>query len=60
MTVHPENGLFITFEGIDGSGKSLQAAALVKRLMEQKYPALLVRDPGGPLIAENIRTLENA
>lgn len=50
-------GLFITFEGIDGSGKSVQTSALVRRLISDHYPVLHVREPGGPPIAEQIRRM---
>ena len=45
--------MFITFEGIDGSGKSTQARLLADRLPE----ALLTREPGGSPGAEEIRRL---
>ena len=50
-------GLFITFEGIDGSGKSVQASSLKKNLLNLGYKTSLVRDPGGPLISEQIRNI---
>jgi len=50
-------GFLITFEGIDGSGKSTQAEMLHARLDRESYPALLVREPGGTRIAEKIRRL---
>lgn len=46
-------GLFISFEGIDGSGKSTQ----VKRLSERFPGAILTREPGGSAGAEEIRAL---
>lgn len=49
-----DSGYFISFEGIDRSGKSTQAAALAEALGE---PALLVREPGGTDLGEHIRTL---
>ena len=49
------NGLFIVFEGGEGSGKSTQAELLHRRLLEAQRPAALVREPGtttpGPLPA---------
>ena len=52
-----DKGVFFTFEGIDGSGKSVQSAALAERLMAEGYEVLLVRDPGSSSIAEKIRSL---
>ena len=48
---------FITFEGIDGSGKSTQASLLSKFLSENGIGSVLVRDPGGTPTAESIRKL---
>ena len=39
--------LFITFEGGEGSGKSIQARALYKRLSQSAIPVLLTHEPGG-------------
>jgi dTMP kinase len=39
--------LFITFEGGEGSGKSVQAKALYRRLSQLAVPVLLTREPGG-------------
>lgn len=50
-------GLFVTFEGIEGSGKSTQMKMLAAKLEELGKPSLLTREPGGPPIAENIRAL---
>ncbi len=50
-------GLFITFEGIDGSGKSTQARLLAERLRAEGVDALLTREPGGSPGAEEIRRL---
>ena len=50
-------GLFITFEGIDGSGKSTQVKLLAARLEEQGWDVLLTREPGGSKGAEEIRAL---
>ena len=50
-------GLFVSFEGIDGCGKSTQVQLLYDRLLKEGFPTLLVREPGGTDIAENIRTI---
>src|SRR4030042_5637861 len=39
--------LFITFEGGEGSGKSVQAKALYRRLLKLAIPAILTHEPGG-------------
>ena len=38
---------FITFEGIDGCGKSTQAKLLLDRLVKNGYQGIMVREPGG-------------
>ena len=48
-------GCFITFEGIDGCGKSTQALRLERRLQEEGNAPLLLREPGGTPISEDIR-----
>ncbi|MFB0931288.1 MAG: dTMP kinase [Ascidiaceihabitans sp.] len=50
-------GSFITFEGIDGSGKSTQARKLAEHLQAQGRDVILTREPGGSEGAEEIRTL---
>ena len=52
-----EKGLFITLEGIDGSGKSTQANALGEALNKNGNIAILTREPGGSVGAELIRKL---
>ncbi|MEO5376589.1 MAG: dTMP kinase [Magnetococcus sp. DMHC-6] len=51
------SGVFITFEGGDGSGKSTQTQLLAKRLRDLGQVCLLTREPGGCLLAEKIRAL---
>ena len=52
-----KKGLFVTFEGIDGSGKSTQVKLLADRLKKQGYNVVLTREPGGSKGAEEIRSL---
>lgn len=52
-----KQGVFITFEGCDGSGKSTQAKLLNDYLTERNIPCVLTREPGGKKISEKIRTL---
>lgn len=50
-------GQFITFEGIDGCGKSTQAARLTARLRELALPVLATREPGGTPIGSALREI---
>ncbi|PIB24543.1 dTMP kinase [Amylibacter kogurei] len=49
--------IFITFEGIDGSGKSTQSKLLAKTLADQGVDVIITREPGGSVGAEDIRKL---
>ncbi|MBU0590050.1 MAG: dTMP kinase [Gammaproteobacteria bacterium] len=51
------NGLFISFEGIDGAGKSTHIEALAQAFREQGRTVTLTREPGGTPLAEKLRTL---
>ena len=50
-------GVFITFEGAEGSGKSTQARMVHSYLKRKKIPVLFIREPGGVKISEAIRRL---
>jgi dTMP kinase len=48
-------GLFITFEGVEGSGKTTIISNVYKQLKEKGFDVLVTREPGGIKIAEQIR-----
>jgi dTMP kinase len=50
-------GLFITFEGIDGSGKTTQIRKLRQMLESESIPFEVIREPGGTMIGEKIRSI---
>ena len=49
--------MFITFEGLDFSGKSTQVKLLADTLKHEKHTILVLREPGGTEIGEKIRTI---
>jgi dTMP kinase len=50
-------GLFISFEGIDGAGKSTHLQTLAQRLQAQGRAVCVTREPGGSPLAEQLRSL---
>ena len=50
-------GLFITFEGVDGCGKTTQAKLLYNHLRRNGYRCILTREPGGTSLGEDIRRI---
>jgi dTMP kinase len=50
-------GRFITFEGIDGAGKSTHISALRDWLQARGHEVVLTREPGGSVLAEHLREL---
>ena len=57
MTFAAPSGLFITFEGIDGAGKSSHIDALAQAFRQAGRTVTLTREPGGTPLAEKLRQL---
>lgn len=57
MTLAAPSGLFITFEGIDGAGKSSHIDALAQAFRQAGRSVTLTREPGGTPLAEKLRQL---
>lgn len=57
MNPDPARGRFITFEGIDGAGKSTQISAVVALLAAHKVDVEQTREPGGTPLGEHLREL---
>ena len=49
--------MFITFEGVEGCGKSSVLSVVYARLLNEKYPIIETREPGGVKISEAIRNI---
>lgn len=52
-----KRGLFITFEGADGCGKTTQLNLLKKYLEDKNYEVVLTREPGGKGLGEKVRDI---
>ncbi len=52
-----DKGIFISFEGNDGSGKSTAVRGVYDELVKRGYDVVVTREPGGSKIAEKIRSL---
>ena len=52
-----KKGLLITFEGIDGCGKSVQARRSRRFLLNRGYEVILLREPGSTPVAERLRRI---
>ena len=57
VAVSSRRGTFITFEGLDGCGKSTQLEKLALKLRERGLPVTTTREPGGTVTGERIREL---
>ena len=57
MSTASPKGLFISFEGIDGAGKSSHIAGLARAFRDQGRVVTLTREPGGTPLAEKLRAL---
>jgi len=55
--MYKKKSLFITFEGIEGSGKSYQSKKLYNYLKKRRFPVIITREPGGTKSAEKIRDI---
>ena len=55
--MYKKKPLFVTFEGIEGSGKSYQSKKLYKSIKRRRIPVILTREPGGTIGAEKIRKI---
>mgnify|MGYP001227251586 CR=1 FL=1 len=53
--MYKKKPFFVTFEGIEGSGKTYQSKKLFKKIEGMRLPAIYTREPGGTRAAEKIR-----
>jgi dTMP kinase len=57
MPTHGRSGLFVSFEGVEGSGKSTQVRALREHLARRGVETVVSREPGGTPIGERLRSV---
>ena len=57
MATRRKKGLFVTFEGIEGSGKTTQLKLLERRLRRLGVPLLVTRQPGGTPTGARLRRI---
>ena len=57
MEMAIDKGMFVTFEGVDGSGKTTVMAVVYDLLKAAGLPVVATREPGGVAIAEQIRQI---
>ncbi|HDZ86408.1 MAG TPA: dTMP kinase, partial [Actinobacteria bacterium] len=50
-------GFFVTFEGIEGAGKSTQIKIMKKYLGNKGWPIITTREPGGTFIGDQLRDI---
>lgn len=55
LTTRKLKGLFISFEGVEGCGKTTQGKSLFKYLTGKGYKCILTEEPGGTKLSQNIR-----
>ena len=53
--IYEKKGVFVSFEGGEGSGKSTHAEKFINSLREKGYNVVVIREPGGTEIGEQIR-----